>query len=54
VDFFLFSVGFLLLRRWLSASPVRGTQKRDKKCFTGRASIFFPLSFFLLRFWAFL
>jgi hypothetical protein len=33
---------------------VRGTQKRDEKCFTGRASDFFPCRFFLLRFWAFL
>jgi hypothetical protein len=33
---------------------VRGTQKRDKKSFTGRASIFFPLTIFLVRFWAFL
>jgi hypothetical protein len=34
---------------------VRGTQKRDKKSFTGRASNFFsPYRFFLVRFWAFL
>jgi hypothetical protein len=47
--FLTFFSTFLL--RWLSALSVRGTQKRDKKCFAGFVRLnFFPLPTFFIAF----